>query len=103
MMVDLKALKSTLVVTTGDNYVGAAEPQLREDMGDLFSTVASYYGRPSPSQLDNLKLIESRMDEAKKKYADLRSKHESKYTSALNKAGLTGPVLKSKEDFLKKD
>ena len=103
MILDLKALKSTLVVTTGDNYVGAAEPQLREDMGDLFSTVASYYGKPSPSQLDNLKLIESRMDEAKKKYADFRAKHESKYTLALNKAGLTGPSLKSKEDFLKKD
>lgn len=103
MILDLKALKSTLVVTTGDNYVGAAEPQLREDMGDLFSTVASYYGKPSPSQLDNLKLIESRMDEAKKKYADFRAKHESKYTLALNKAGLTGPSLKSKEDFLRKD
>jgi photosystem II stability/assembly factor-like uncharacterized protein len=103
MMADLNALKEKLVVTKGDNYVGAAEPQLREDMGDLYSTVASYYGKPSQSQMDNLKLIETRMEEAKTTYSNLRLKYEAKYLSAVEKAGLQGPVLKSKEEFLKKD
>jgi len=41
-MVDkLNALKETLVITTGDNYVGSAEQQLREKMADLYSKLAS--------------------------------------------------------------
>jgi regulator of replication initiation timing len=39
----LEDLRKTLVVTSGDNYVAAAEPELREKMGELYSNVASTY------------------------------------------------------------
>jgi hypothetical protein len=87
----------------GDNYVGAGEPQLREKMGDLYSTIAGYYGRPSQTQMDNLKLIETKMEEARKNFTAIKDKYYSKYKTAIEKAGLKGVELKTKEEFLKKE
>lgn len=64
----LDELKKSLVITTGDNYVGAAKKQLREKMADLYSKVASSYDKPSANELENLSLIENEMKLAKKKY-----------------------------------
>ena len=61
----LNDLKKTLVITSGDNYVGDAEPQLREKMGDIYSKVANYYGKPSESEFQNIKLITNRFNKAK--------------------------------------
>ena len=60
----LNELKKSLVITTGDNYVGAAKKQLREKMADLYSKVASSYDKPSANELDNLELIEEEMKSA---------------------------------------
>ena len=38
----LNELKKTLVITTGDNYVGSAEPELREKLADLFSKINNF-------------------------------------------------------------
>ena len=67
-------LKKKLVITTGDNYVGAAKKQLREKMADLYSKVASSYDIPSENELDNLKLIEKEMVSAKNSYNKLLQK-----------------------------
>ena len=67
-------LKKKLVITTGDNYVGAAKKQLREKMADLYSKVASSYDIPSENELDNLKLIEKEMVSAKNSYNKLLKK-----------------------------
>ena len=64
----LDELKKSLVITTGDNYVGAAKKQLREKMADLYSKVASSYDKPSANELENLTLIENEMKLAEKKY-----------------------------------
>jgi photosystem II stability/assembly factor-like uncharacterized protein len=74
---DLNALKETLVVTTGDNYVGAAEPQLREKMADLYSKVAISYDVPSQAELDNLTAIEKRFEAAKRDFDKLMKKVKS--------------------------
>jgi len=74
----LVALKETLVVTTGDNYVGTAEPQLREKMADLYSKLAGNYDKPSNSELDNLKVIEERFNKAKADFAKLEKKAKLK-------------------------
>ena len=39
-------LKAKMVATTGDNYVGAAEKQLREKFGELYSNIASNFTAP---------------------------------------------------------
>ncbi len=70
----LNELKETLVITTGDNYVGTAEPQLREKIADLYSKVASSYDKPSAAELDNLTIVENRFEKAKADFAKLKSK-----------------------------
>lgn len=71
----LNALKETMVITTGDNYVGAAEPQLRENMTRLFQRIENNYGAPTQNEMDNLQKIEERnirvqgdLNNLKKKY-----------------------------------
>jgi photosystem II stability/assembly factor-like uncharacterized protein len=76
----LDELKKTLVVTSGDNYVGAAEPQLREKMADLYSKVANSYDVPSQAELDNLAAIEQRFEEAKENFEKLEKKIKEKPT-----------------------
>ena len=74
-MVDkLTVLKETLVITTGDNYVGSAEDQLREKMSDLYSKIATSYDAPSNSELESLAIIEERFVAAKKDYAKIKRK-----------------------------
>lgn len=87
----LTGLKETLVITTGDNYVGAAEPQLREKMADLYSKIAGSYDKPSNAELESLSVIEERFEQAKKDYAKLRKK--AKFIDELG--------LKSFEEFIK--
>lgn len=86
----LNTLKETLVITTGDNYVGAAEPQLREKMTDLYAKIAGSYDKPTSNELDNLSIIEDRFEKAKKDFAKLRKK-----------AKVNDLSLKTFEDFLK--
>ena len=79
----LNMLKETLVVTTGDNYVGAAEPQLREKMADLYSKLADNYDKPSASELENLSIISERFEAAKVDFAKLKKKYKTKEPMAL--------------------
>ena len=70
----LTTLKETLVITTGNNYADASEPQLREKMGDLYSKVATSYDKPSNNELENLKTIKTRFNKAKADFAKLEKK-----------------------------
>jgi len=74
----LNSLKETLVITTGDNYVGSAEPQLREHMADLYSKVASSYDKPSSAEMQNLQVIASRFDKAKNDFKKIKEKYLKK-------------------------
>jgi len=67
-------LKETLVITKGDNYVGAVEPQLREKMADLYSKVAESWDVPSNSELNNYDVIKKRFEKAKNTFNKLKSK-----------------------------
>ena len=80
-MAKLNGLKETLVITTGDNYVGSAEPQLREKMADLYSKVASSYDKPTAAELNNLNVIASRFDKAKADFAKIKTKYLKKQES----------------------
>lgn len=70
----LNALKETLVITTGDNYVGSAEPQLREKMADLYSKIAGNYDKPTSNEFGNLEIIEERFEAAKFDFEKLKKK-----------------------------
>lgn len=73
----LQSLKESLVITTGDNYVGSAEPQLREKMSDLYSKIANSYDKPSNAELANLKLIVNRFEKAKVDFSKLKKKSKT--------------------------
>lgn len=100
---DLNKLKDVLVITKGDNYVGAGEKQLREKIGDLYSTIGSYYGAPSQSQLETLNMLQSKLNEGKANFKAIKEQQVVKYKAATEKAGIKFIELKSFEDFVKKN
>ncbi len=69
--------KAKMVVTTGDNYVGSAEKQLREKLGELYANIANNFTAPSASQLDNLEAIKITFDSALKDFNLLKSKYDA--------------------------
>lgn len=96
----LEDLRKDLVITTGDNYVASAEPELREKMADLYSNVASSYDKVSGSQMQNLDLIRTEFEEAKTRYKGIMDKEGAKFMSFMEKNEMQMPTIKTKEDFL---
>jgi len=95
----LMALKETLVITTGDNYVGAAEPQLREKIADLYSKITQSFVAPSKSEMQNLALLEDMFDKAKSTYQAME-KSELPALTALLEAKQSKVEIKSFDDFV---
>ncbi|MEO1651938.1 MAG: hypothetical protein AAFU64_00185 [Bacteroidota bacterium] len=98
----IKPLKESLVITTGDNYVGAAEPQLREKLATLYSKIASGFEPPSAAEKDNMALLEERFNKAKQDYEKIKSKEVAKFNALVEKKEWKAPKLMSFEDFLEK-
>jgi len=97
----LDNLKSTLVVTTGDNYVGTAPPQLKEKLATLFNEVAGYQGAPSQNEIDNINQLST---QTKKAIAELELILEKDWKPLSKKAtdkGLNAdPKIKGRAEFL---
>ena len=70
IVTSLNTLKETLVVTTGDNYVGSAPPQLKEKLATLYNEVAGYQGAPSQNEIESINQLAT---ETKKAIADLET------------------------------
>ncbi|MFM7193982.1 MAG: WD40/YVTN/BNR-like repeat-containing protein, partial [Bacteroidota bacterium] len=94
-------LKETLVVMKGDNYVGAAEPQLREKLADLYSKVASSFYKPSKAELDNFEALDVRFAQGKADFKKIKEKHFPKVTRMLSKDKVSPVTIKSYEEFVK--
>ena len=86
----LQTLKESLVITTGDNYVGMAKNELREDLLDLFSKISASYDKPSQNDMDNLNLVVEEYDNLK-----------SEYDKIIRKLDINQLELLSFDDFLK--
>ncbi|WP_321540247.1 hypothetical protein [Flavobacterium piscinae] len=97
---EFNSLKNTMVVTTGDMYVGAAEPQLREKLSAIYATVASQFDAPSPSQIANIENIMDQFNTAKSGFSDLKSKYKNKLVGQATKLQIPF-ALKSFEEYLK--
>ncbi|WGK64543.1 WD40/YVTN/BNR-like repeat-containing protein [Croceiramulus getboli] len=96
----LSALKETLVITTGDNYVGSAPPQLREKLSTLYADIATSFEQPSAAQMENLELLKKRFADAQASYSKIENKEVDKLKSYLQKNDLKPIEIESKEDFL---
>ncbi|NQY06854.1 MAG: hypothetical protein HRT68_11875, partial [Flavobacteriaceae bacterium] len=97
---ELEALKKTMVVTTGDNYVGSAEPELREKLADLYSKIAGTYDKPTSAEMDNLSAIEDRYNKAMAKFKSVKQKRLPKVTAFASKNELPALEIKAFEEFL---
>lgn len=93
-------LKEKMVVTTGDNYVGSAEPMLREKLTELYATIVQGFNAPSASQMDNFENIKMTFDDLHKQFDTLEAKYKLSLKDKLSKNQLAVQV-KSKEEFLK--
>ena len=100
---ELNDLKKVLVITSGDNYVGTVENQLREKMSNVYGAITGYYGAPTKTQMQNIALIEGEMNSARKNFSSIQSGSLSKYVNALKKNEITAPNLKTFEEYVKKD
>ena len=99
----LEALRKDLVITTGDNYVASAEPELRERMGDLYANVAGSYDRVSGAHKLNYELISSEFNTEKERFKNIMNKEVAKFTKTLEKNEMELPKIQTKEDFLSKE
>ena len=100
VIAELTALKQTLVITTGDNYVGAAEPQLREKLVTLYSKVAGGYSPPSSSEMQNLQLLEDRFNQARADFEKIKAKRVNKMNSFMEKSGIAPAEMKTFAEFV---
>jgi hypothetical protein len=101
MLTEFNKLKETLVVTTGDNYVAAGEPQLRENIAGLYNKLATGLYKASANELENLKQLEARFNTAQSDFQKLKDKNMVKLNAALIKNGLSAVTIKPFEEFLK--
>ena len=88
-----------MVVTTGDMYVGAAAPELREKLSAIYATVAGQFDAPSPSQKANIENIMDSFKTAQTGFEGLKKK----YKTTLIKQGTDLEIpfkLKTKEEYL---
>ena len=99
---DLFDLKKTLVTTTGDNYVDSEEAKLRGNIADLYSKIASGFQAPTASELENMKLLEERFNDARQKFNSIRQKQVPKMERYMEGKGITLMTFKSYEEFIEK-
>ncbi len=98
----LENLRKELVITTGDNYVGAAEPELRERMGELYANVAGSYDQVSGAQKQNYKLIKAEFEKARSQYMTILNGEGKRFLQYLSKNNMQPPSIQTKEEYLKK-
>ena len=84
---DLDSLKDKLVVTKGDNYVGTAEPRLRERMGDLYGQVSGYYGKPGSNEINSAATLNATFAQLKAQFETLKAAAATKPIPDMVKAG----------------
>ena len=94
-----EALKFKMVVTTGDGYVGTADPQLREKLGELYATIAGNFTAPSASQLDNMESVKISFDEILNEFKSLKQKNEATYLKQASSNSIPF-TLKTFKDFI---
>ena len=92
-------LKEKLVITSGDNYVGSAEKQLREKLGELYASIAGNFSAPSASQMENLEAIKQRFDASVAEFNTLKSKNDAILQKETTAAG-TPFVIKTFAEFV---
>ncbi|MCH6201890.1 hypothetical protein MMU07_20090 [Aquiflexum sp. LQ15W] len=99
---ELNKLKERLVITTGDNYVDTAEPELREKISQLYGVVISNFDRPSVVQEENKNILHEKLKESQNKFSSIISKHEKNLLRYAKSANLEDLILDDFATFIEK-
>jgi hypothetical protein len=97
---EINAFKETLVVTTGDNYVGAAKPQLRGKIATLYGKVAGSFRPAAASDQASMNLLAKQLEDAMQRFDQIKSKEFDQLAKALQKAELPNVEIMDKQSFL---
>ena len=82
----LSTLKKSMVITSGDNYVGSAEPQLREKLTSLLSRVEGNPSAPTKTETENLTQLIKRYESTKIELSKIIKKYRlSKRVNTMSK------------------
>jgi photosystem II stability/assembly factor-like uncharacterized protein len=99
---ELDDLRKKCVVTTGDNYVGTAEPELKEKLNDIYGTISSYYGAPSSSQMESIASLKKQLITAKSDFEKMKTGNIKAFEKILEKnTTVRKPTISTFEEFLK--
>jgi photosystem II stability/assembly factor-like uncharacterized protein len=91
--------REKLVVMKGDNYVGSAEPQLREKIAELYSEITNYAGKPSNAQQGALAMLNKQFKAAKSEFDEIYTKVFTPFNAQLSKLKAEEIKLRSFEEF----
>ncbi|MGE5816228.1 MAG: glycosyl hydrolase [Acidobacteriota bacterium] len=94
---ELDALHKTLVDRTG--VITAADPQLREHVVDLYSSVLSYGGAPTTSQVHYTSVLSSQLEARRKSFEELTSRRLEGVNTALKTAGENPVRVPTREEL----
>jgi photosystem II stability/assembly factor-like uncharacterized protein len=98
----LEGFRATLVATSPGGWL-SGEEQLREKMAKVYGTINGYDGRPSRSQLDQVKVLAEALDEAARRLEALQQGEVAAVNRELTKRRLEPLEVKSREEWEKEE
>ena len=72
-------------------------------LGDIYSTIGSYYGAPSSTQLENIAMLRNTFNEGKAQFEKMKTSTIKAFEKELVKKSKTIPKILSFEEFLKSE
>jgi photosystem II stability/assembly factor-like uncharacterized protein len=98
----LETFRATLVATGPGGWL-SGEEELREKMAKVYGSVNGYDGRPTASQVDQVKVLGDQLEAAEKHLAAVQSGEVAAINRELEKRKLEPLKVKSKEEWEKQD
>jgi hypothetical protein len=99
---ELNKLKERLVITTGDNYVDTADPELREKISQLYGVVISNYDKPSAIQEETKNTLDKTLKDSQKSFESIIAKHQKNIDKSIKSANLEFPKMDDFTTFVEK-
>ena len=99
---ELNKLKERLVITTGDNYVDTAEPELREKISQLYGVVISNYDKPSAIQEETKNTLDKTLKDSQRSFESIVAKHQKNIEKFTKSANLEFPKIDDFTAFIEK-
>lgn len=97
----LEELRVTLVATKEGRITG--EEQLRERLGDLYTAICFYNGKPTDSQLERVNGLETELKDAETKAENIYKEYLSKVNIELKGKGAKEIILMTRDEFDKSE